>query len=165
MLSLQEQVMLSFKTVIEMLTDRGVSTDALTNISPKELEALAATQNVFTINVLDDLNIVYYLTKMKISEFKTALLGKNKDDVFHIKELLFNVSNHEKVPKHKVVKDAQDVEAIMKKYNIKSKPHFRLIHASDAMAKYLGLQPGDLVKITRPSPTAGEYNYYRICIA
>jgi DNA-directed RNA polymerase subunit H (RpoH/RPB5) len=31
------------------------------------------------------------------------------------------------------------------------------------VARILGLLPGDIVKILRPSPSAGEYISYRIC--
>ena len=195
MLSIQEQVVLSFRTIIEMLRDRGIVTEALESISPTELDALSTNHNFFTIKVNDELSIVYYMSKMKISEFKTALLGKNKDDVpegtrifvfkdelntqnrnnianifakhqvFHIKELLFNVSMHNLVPKHEVIKNPDEVDSIMKRYNIKIKAHFPLIQSTDAMAKYLGLVPGDLVRIVRTSPTVGAYSYYRICVA
>jgi DNA-directed RNA polymerase subunit H (RpoH/RPB5) len=32
------------------------------------------------------------------------------------------------------------------------------------IARVMGLAPGDIVKITRPSPSAGEYVSYRICV-
>ena len=35
----------------------------------------------------------------------------------------------------------------------------------DIIARILGLVPGDIVKITRPSPQSGEYESYRVCVA
>ena len=202
MLSIQEQVLASFETLKDMLTDRGVSIDGLTHIGPVELEELCTTQSIFTIEVNPSLNVVYYLTKMKIAEFKSALFGKSKDvdnadimkndaksfififkddissqnrkaiteffkkhQVFQIRRLLFNVSRHSLVPKHEVVRDDNDIKDLFERFNVKNKASLPVIHQGDQMAMYLGLVPGDIVKITRPSPTAGYYAYYRVCVA
>jgi DNA-directed RNA polymerase I, II, and III subunit RPABC1 len=52
----------------------------------------------------------------------------------------------------------------MEKFMIKSKFQLPIILKTDAMAKYLGLKNGDIIKITRVSPTAGEYVVYRCCV-
>ena len=39
-----------------------------------------------------------------------------------------------------------------------------VILRDDAMARYLGLRPGEVVRILRPSPTSGTYVSYRICV-
>ena len=38
-----------------------------------------------------------------------------------------------------------------------------MIFVNDPAIMGLGVKPGDLIKITRPSPTAGESLYYQIC--
>jgi hypothetical protein len=67
------------------------------------------------------------------------------------------VPKHEKVP-------AEEHTALLEKMFLKNKTQLPLIrfHA-DMQARYLGIVPGDIVKITRPSPSAGEYIGYRLC--
>ncbi|NBO71489.1 MAG: DNA-directed RNA polymerase subunit H [Bacteroidetes bacterium] len=48
--------------------------------------------------------------------------------------------------------------------NIKSAANLPFIKFhEDMVARIMGLLPGDIVKIIRPSPSAGEYISYRMC--
>jgi DNA-directed RNA polymerase subunit H (RpoH/RPB5) len=67
------------------------------------------------------------------------------------------------VPKHTVL-DESDVKIIMEKYNITDKCQFPDISRFDPVARVIGLRPGQLCHIVRPSKTAIEANYYRVCI-
>ena len=52
----------------------------------------------------------------------------------------------------------------MKKYNITDKVQFPDISRFDPVARAIGLRPGQLCHIIRPSKTSIKANYYRICI-
>ena len=80
-----------------------------------------------------------------------------------IKRLQFNILEHILVPPHRVMSDTE-VEDIMKKYNIKDKVQFPDISRFDPVARVIGLRPGQVCHIIRPSKTAIEANYYRICV-
>jgi len=80
-----------------------------------------------------------------------------------IKRLQFNILEHTLVPPHRVVLESEVLE-IMKKYNITSKIQFPDISRFDPVARVIGLRPGQLCHIIRPSKTAIEANYYRICV-
>ena len=80
-----------------------------------------------------------------------------------IKRLQFNILEHTLVPPHRVVNDSETIE-IMKKYNITNKVQFPDISRFDPVARVIGLRPGQLCHIIRPSKTAIEANYYRICV-
>ena len=54
-------------------------------------------------------------------------------------------------------------EAILKKYNCKP-TELPLIFVNDPAIMGLGVKPGDMIKITRTSPTAGESLYYRYVV-
>ena len=51
----------------------------------------------------------------------------------------------------------------MKRYNITDKVQFPNISRFDPVARAIGLRPGQVCGITRPSKTSIESNYYRIC--
>ena len=66
-------------------------------------------------------------------------------------------------PKFDIVPESKVVE-IMQKYNITDKIQFPDISRFDPVARAIGLRPGQLCHIVRPSKTAIEADYYRICI-
>lgn len=82
---------------------------------------------------------------------------------FTLRELQFNISRHHLVPNHSLVDEAL-IPDLMVRYMVKSKSQFPNILKTDPMARYINAQPGDIVCITRPSPSAGEYVSYRHCV-
>jgi len=90
-----------------------------------------------------------------------------RDGIFivieNIKYLQFNILNHVLVPPHNIMKE-NDVKNIMTKYNINDKSQFPDISRFDPVARAIGLRPGQVCHIIRPSKTAIETNYYRICV-
>lgn len=188
----KESVYRSFTTIMEMLEDRKINTGGLSKDSAYELlEGFVINNKTLFEVIVNDCKIVYCLTtKVKWSELKrffedeqpyklyicvikdkmsqnnTKMLSSLKINlqIFDLKLLQFNISKHEFVPKHELVTDESEVKEIMEKFMIKSKFQLPIILKTDAMAKYLGLKNGDIVKITRVSPTSGEYIVYRCCV-
>jgi DNA-directed RNA polymerase subunit H len=72
------------------------------------------------------------------------------------------VPDHIYVPKHEIM-TKQEGEEILKKYNCKP-TELPLIFATDPAILGLGVKPGDMIKITRTSSTAGESLYYRYVV-
>jgi len=52
----------------------------------------------------------------------------------------------------------------MKKYQIKSKTQLPEISRFDPQALVIGIRPGEICKIQRPSSTALTTDYYRVCV-
>jgi DNA-directed RNA polymerase I, II, and III subunit RPABC1 len=82
---------------------------------------------------------------------------------FHVKNLLFNPTRHQLVPKHRKL-SAEEITEVMDKYLIKSKVQMPYILHNDAIAKWLGLKQGDVVQIERYNENSGLSYYYRVCI-
>jgi len=70
--------------------------------------------------------------------------------------------NHALVPKHEIMQ-IKEAEQVLEKYHCKS-IELPLIFVSDPAFVGLGVKPGDMIKITRKSATAGESFYYRYVI-
>ncbi|RLG58193.1 MAG: DNA-directed RNA polymerase subunit H [Candidatus Hydrothermarchaeota archaeon] len=74
-----------------------------------------------------------------------------------------DISKHVLVPKHEVLTE-EEAEKVLKKYNI-TKSQLPKILISDPMVKKIGAKVGDIIKITRKSPTAGESIFYRVVVS
>jgi DNA-directed RNA polymerase subunit H (RpoH/RPB5) len=90
-----------------------------------------------------------------------------KDGIFivieNIKRLQYNILNHILVPEHIIIND-KEVDEVMTKFNIKNKIEFPDISRFDPVSRVIGLRPGNVCKIIRPSKTAITTEYYRVCI-
>jgi DNA-directed RNA polymerase subunit H (RpoH/RPB5) len=122
------------------------------------LEEVLTKNDTLFIIIKDDMNDTI------ISELKQIW---EKDGIFivieNIKRLQFNILNHSLVPEHTIISE-NEVENIMKRYNILNRFDLPDISRFDPVARVIGLRPGNVCKIVRPSKTAITSEYYRICI-
>lgn len=178
--------------VKEMLTDRGIGLGELAAVGDREIEALATSVEFFYLSA-EDRDVVVVTRALKTQDLQKAAATLDEErrkraivvvkdrpvlfhrkcvessygplaEIFHLAELQYNVSRHELVPAHVRLEDAQ-VKAVLKTYMLNDKRSLPTLLSTDPVAKYMGLRAGDVVEITRPSPTAGDTKFWRHCVA
>jgi len=137
-------------------------------IRPANLQEMIDDLYVLT-ETLKKHDTLYIIIKNNVNETLINELKDiwERDGIFivieSIKFLQFNILNHALVPEHKVMNE-DDVKSIMTRYNITDKVQFPDISRFDPVARAIGLRPGQVCHIVRPSKTAISTNYYRICV-
>jgi DNA-directed RNA polymerase subunit H len=82
--------------------------------------------------------------------------------IFGIKHLQFNILNHDLVPPHRVLSE-EEKNIIKKKYNITDDKQVPDISRFSPVSLAIGIRPGEMCEIIRPSKTAISSTFYRIC--
>jgi len=72
------------------------------------------------------------------------------------------VPDHVYVPKHEII-SKNEADEVLEKFNCKPS-ELPLIFVTDPAIVGLGVKPGDVIKITRKSSTAGQSLYYRYVV-
>ena len=123
--------------------------------------------NVEEILTKDD--TLYIVVKDEPNDTIVQLLKQiwEQDGIFIIveslKRLQFNILKHSLVPPHKIMSTAE-VNIIKERYNIMNDSQFPELSRFDPVAKAIGIKPGQVCEIIRPSKTSIISNYYRICV-
>jgi len=137
-----------------------------TRVTEKELNNFFtfASENSYTAGTI-------IVSATKPSEKVLELLRQHISDrdnslvqIFFISHLNFDISRHRKVPRHRIITDAE-VETMMKEYNVKELSGLPKIDSQDAMAKWIGARPGDVVEVTGLCVTSAENKRYRYCVS
>ena len=84
--------------------------------------------------------------------------------VFGLKRLQYNIMNHTLVPPHKVL-SLEEKKDVMKKFNLSEDSDLPDISRFSPVSMVIGIRPGEICEITRPSRTAVNSIFYRICSA
>ena len=83
--------------------------------------------------------------------------------IFSIKRLQFNILNHMLIPNHSKLTSNEAIQ-MKQKYNITDNAQLPEISRFDPVALAIGLRPGEVCHIQRPSKTAIYGDYYRYCL-
>ena len=137
-------------------------------IRPNNIDEMIEDLFVLT-ETLKKNDTLYIIIKDQVNETLINHLKHiwERDSIFviieSIKCLQFNILNHILVPEHIIMKDTE-VNDVMKRYNITDTNQFPDISRFDPVARAIGLRPGQVCHIIRPSETSVTTDYYRICI-
>ena len=129
------------------------------SFTKKDLVALKATmdekypENEVTVIIVQDKQTPQIAKELQNDEYKLY-------EIFSMKNLMFNITNHEIVPKH-ILLTHEEVDMILKQYQT-TRAQLPKLLTTDPVAKYYGMKAGDVCKIIRQSPMTGESYYYRI---
>lgn len=134
------------KNVQEMIDDLYVLTETLTK------------KDTLFIIIKDDPNETLVNELKHIWESEGIFIVMES-----IKRLQFNILEHAYVPPHRVMLDSE-IKEVMKRYNITHITQFPDISRFDPVARVIGLRPGQVCHILRPSKTSIQTDYYRVCV-
>jgi len=119
--------------------------------------------------VLNKDDSLIIITKEEVSEPNCNLLkhiweqDKIQINMINMKRLQFNILDHELVPPHRVLNN-NELQKVKKRYNITENSQFPEISRFDPVATVIGIRPGEVCEIIRPSKTAIQGIYYRLCV-
>ena len=121
------------------------------------VEEVLTKEDTLLVVVKDEVNetLINYLKHIWESEKIFIILQP-------LQRLQFNILEHVYVPLHQVLSESEKIN-IKNKYNIMNDNEFPELSRFDPVAQAIGIRPGQVCKITRPSKTAIEAPYYRIC--
>lgn len=85
----------------------------------------------------------------------------NNIQFFWLSELIHNITKHRLNPKFELLNN-NEIDDLLKKYNLISKLSLPLILSSDPICKYFNFKVGNICKVTSISPTNGVYVSYRV---
>ena len=98
---------------------------------------------------------------------KTLMNIWEQDGVFviviNIKRLQYNIMKHQLVPPHTVLTKEEAAE-VKRKYNILDDSQLPDLSRFSPVSQVIGIRPGDICKINRPSKTAIKAEFYRVCL-
>jgi DNA-directed RNA polymerase subunit H (RpoH/RPB5) len=116
--------------------------------------------------VLTDKDTLIIITKQEIktmNQVSNQLFLQGRFIVLlSLDRLQFNILNHQYVPRHTILSN-DEVGEMMKKYNVMEKSQLPDISRYDPVALAIGMRPGEVCSIDRPSKSAISSLYYRVC--
>lgn len=74
--------------------------------------------------------------------------------------MAIDVRDHKSVPEHRKMEE-DEIKQVLEKYDA-DKQDLPKIPRTDAALKQMDVEVGDVIEVTRDSPTAGKSTYYRL---
>ena len=143
------------KTMISDLI--SIDTDDEEDGEPPDSENDDESQDSGNDEAEHDILLIYSLP------VKTTRIKHHRLQILEYRDLLFNKIDHIFVPKHELIRDPQEINAILEQYKITNKYRFPLMTKTDPISKYYNAKKGDMFKITCNGKN-GESVIYRCVV-
>lgn len=147
------------KVYVRYNINKGIRQNNITDI----IDDLFNIENILTIK--DDLIII---VKDEPNDTIEKIIKdywiKNKIylSIINIKRLQYNILKHALVPKHTILNEEEELE-FKKNFSINKDSEIPDIGYLSPVCQVLGVRPGNICKIIRPSRTSIDSEFYRIC--
>lgn len=150
----------SNKVLIKYLMTPKIRVNNIFSIVEELIEEETYKENDTIILIIKDKLTNYE----QVAYYFDNIYSKNKIfiQLFNIDMLMYNVTHHKLVPKH-IMLNEEEKQNLLKKYNV-TYEQLQYILKDEPVAKYYGMNKGDVCKIIRNSETAGEFINYRYCV-
>ncbi|KAL8128590.1 hypothetical protein V2J09_017745 [Rumex salicifolius] len=147
-------MMIKVSTIRGILTQLG-NTESLTGL-------ILVVQNQVTNQAMKSLDLLPF--KVEVFQVSSSLINMKSVitpcfDILQITDLLVNITKHVLKPKHRVLTD-KEKQKLLKQYNLDEKQLPRMSQ-KDAVAKYYGLEKGQVVKVAYSGDLTQSHVTYR----
>jgi len=113
---------------------------------------------------MEDIALIIFIITASNTTSNKKIDIETSFQLFNIQDLQMNISKHFLQPKMTLITDQNEIDTIIKNYDLKFKNQLPQMLSSDPMAKYYNAKPNNVMKIDRVSQTSGINTIYRLIV-